>query len=136
MSNNNNTCSADGPMDNAVETRLDPDLLKMENQPSTTSNNPNSKIKDVWLNNFFSAMETLSVLIDDYNYVAMDTEFPGTVYIPPNTQNEFEYQMIKGNCDNLKLIQVGISLANEKGDFPKGKTLAWQFNLHFDEERE
>lgn len=82
-------------------------------------------IKDVWLGNFFTTMEKISGLIDEFNYISMDTEFPGTVYVPPNTQNEFEYQMIKGNCDNLKLIQVGISLANEKGEPPRGKTLAW-----------
>jgi hypothetical protein len=33
--------------------------------------------------------------------------------------------MIKANCDNLKLIQVGISLANQHGDLPPGKTFAW-----------
>lgn len=49
-------------------------------------------------------MEKIQSLIDDYNYVSMDTEYPGTVYVPPNTENEFEYQIIKGNCDNLKLI--------------------------------
>ena len=43
-------------------------------------------------------------LIDEYPYVAMDTEFPGTVYLPTNIDNEFEYNVIKANCDNLKLI--------------------------------
>lgn len=70
-------------------------------------------------------METISELIDEYNYIAMDTEFPGTIYIPTNTQHEFEYQIIKANCDNLKLIQVGISLANQDGELPRGKTVAW-----------
>jgi len=49
-------------------------------------------------------MDQIASLIDEYNYIAMDTEFPGSVYVPPNSDNEFEYQMIKGNCDNLKLI--------------------------------
>jgi hypothetical protein len=44
--------------------------------------------------------------------------------------------MIKANCDNLKLIQVGIALSNEHGKFPRGKTLAWQFNLEFEESKE
>jgi CCR4-NOT transcription complex subunit 7/8 len=70
-------------------------------------------------------MEQIAQLIDEFNYIAMDTEFPGSVYVPPNSDNEFEYQMIKGNCDNLKLIQVGISLSNEQGEHPKGKTLAY-----------
>lgn len=84
-----------------------------------------SLIRDVWINNFFTAMEHIGSLIDDYNYIGMDTEFPGTVYVPQNTENEFEYNMIKANCDNLKLIQVGISLANNKGESPTGKTIAW-----------
>ena len=48
-------------------------------------------MKDVWINNFFEAMDTISKLIDEFNYVAMDTEFPGTVYVPPNSENDFEY---------------------------------------------
>jgi len=56
------------------------------------------------------------------------------VYVPTNTESEFEYQMLKANCENLKLIQVGISLANQNGDTPS--TLAWQFNLQFDEHME
>lgn len=81
----------------------------------------------MWLDNFFEAMDQVSKLVDHFNYISMDTEYPGTVYVPSDTQNEFEYQMIKGNCDNLKLIQVGISLANDKGEFPilNGGTLAW-----------
>jgi CCR4-NOT transcription complex subunit 7/8 len=74
-------------------------------------------------------MDHISKLVDDYNYISMDTEYPGTVYVPTIVGAEFEYQMIKANCDNLKLIQVGIALSNEHGEFPRGKSLAWQFNL-------
>ena len=56
--------------------------------------------------------------------------------MPTNTENEFEYNMIKANCDNLKLIQVGISMSNTNGDNALGQTLAWQFNLYFDEAKE
>ena len=55
----------------------------------------------------------------------MDTEYPGTVYVPINSENEFEYNMIRANCDNLKLIQVGISLSNHKGESPNTQNLAW-----------
>lgn len=30
-----------------------------------------SLIRDVWMNNFFSAMEDIGNLIDEYNYIAM-----------------------------------------------------------------
>lgn len=49
-------------------------------------------------------MDSISKLVDDYNYISMDTEYPGTVYVPTNSENEFEYNMIRANCDNLKLI--------------------------------
>jgi CCR4-NOT transcription complex subunit 7/8 len=75
-------------------------------------------IKDVWITNFFSSMDSISKLVDEYNYISMDTEYPGTVYVPINTENEFEYNMIRANCDNLKLIQVGIALSNHKGESP------------------
>ena len=58
-------------------------------------------------------MDRISNLVHEFNYISMvskywltlkDTEYPGTVYVPTNTENEFEYNMIKANCDNLKLI--------------------------------
>ena len=70
-------------------------------------------------------MESIGGLVDEYNYISMDTEYPGTVYVPTNSENEFEYNMIRANCDNLKLIQVGISLSNQNGESPVGQNLAW-----------
>ena len=32
-------------------------------------------IKDVWLGNFFQAMEKISLLVDEYNYVSMVRQF-------------------------------------------------------------
>jgi CCR4-NOT transcription complex subunit 7/8 len=34
------------------------------------------------------------------------------------------------NVDLLKIIQIGITLANEKGELPE-ETTTWQFNFHF-----
>ena len=42
-----------------------------------------------------------------------------------------EYKMIKMNVDKLKVIQIGISLADEEGNVPKGVN-TWQFNFKFD----
>jgi len=44
---------------------------------------------------------------------------------------EFEYQMVKVNVDNLRLIQVGITLSDAAGRVPPG-VCSWQFNMHFD----
>ena len=41
------------------------------------------------------------------------------------------YKNIKNNVDNLKVIQVGITLSNEEGEFPEDIS-TWQFNFKFD----
>ncbi len=41
------------------------------------------------------------------------------------------YRNIKQNVDNLKMIQIGITLSNENGEMPE-ETSTWQFNLKFD----
>jgi CCR4-NOT transcription complex subunit 7/8 len=42
-----------------------------------------------------------------------------------------EYRTIKINTDKLKVIQVGLSFANEDGYLPE-KVTTWQFNFKFD----
>lgn len=76
-------------------------------------------------------MEAIAELLPTYNYISMDTEYPGTVYLPHEVTNEFEYHMVKVNVDNLKLIQVGITLSDANGNTPPGVS-SWQFNMHFD----
>ena len=50
------------------------------------------------------------------------------------TQN-FYYKYIRNNVNQLKLIQLGITLCNEKGETaPEGST--WQFNLRFNLEKD
>lgn len=39
--------------------------------------------------------------------------------------------MVKVNVDNLKLIQVGITLSDPNGAVPLG-VCSWQFNLYYD----
>jgi CCR4-NOT transcription complex subunit 7/8 len=90
-----------------------------------------SQIRDVFMDNFIPEIKTLSHLIEKYNYVAMDTEFPGIVYQSSVNTREAYYRTIKTNVDKLKLIQVGISIKDEFGNFPDG-VHTWQFNLKFD----
>ena len=67
----------------------------------------------------------------------MDTEFPGTVFHVENMTDDFYYKSLKKNVDKLKLIQLGITLTNEKGEYPKNHPYhTWQFNLEFDKDIE
>lgn len=83
-------------------------------------------------------------LAEQYNVVAVDTEFPGVIYDPKahqynihnhffynNPQEESSYLTIRMNVNELKLIQIGIALSDENGNLP-GDVCTWQFNLHFD----
>jgi CCR4-NOT transcription complex subunit 7/8 len=113
-----------------------------------------SRIRDVWAPNLDSEMRLIRSLVDRYPYVAMvrarppiphthpthalpqDTEFPGVVARPiPNsawrTSSDYHYQTMRCNVDLLKLIQIGITIADEDGNFPD-ETTTWQFNFHFD----
>lgn len=83
-------------------------------------------IREVYQSNFTTEMKSLSKMIKKYNYVGMDTEFPGT----PFSNNLNSYKSIKQNVDSLKLIQVGISVADKYGNRPE-ECGTWQFNLCF-----
>jgi CCR4-NOT transcription complex subunit 7/8 len=99
------------------------------------SDNPLDKtgIIEVYRENFKEELNNLSGLLEEYNYVGMDTEFPGTVYSIKNMTEDFYYKSLKTNVDNLKLIQLGITIMNEKGEYPKNYPYhTWQFNLEFD----
>jgi CCR4-NOT transcription complex subunit 7/8 len=90
-------------------------------------------IIEVYSHNFVQEIKTISTLIEEYNYIGMDTEFPGTVYCINNFTQDFYYKTLKLNVDSLKLIQLGITLTNSKGEYPKNYPYhTWQFNLEFD----
>ena len=94
-------------------------------------------IKEVYEDNFIQELGIISELIEEYNYIGMDTEFPGTVYNLKNITNDFYYKTLKINVDSLKLIQLGITITNEKGEYPKNIPYhTWQFNFEFDLEKD
>lgn len=39
--------------------------------------------------------------------------------------------LFRCNVDMLKMIQLGLSFANEKGELPEGGCCTWQFNFAF-----
>ena len=90
-------------------------------------------IKEVYIDNFEEELKKISLLIDRYSYISMDTEFPGIVYNNYKSINIGEsssYSNIKSNVDRLKVIQVGITLADENGEYPSDIS-TWQFNFDF-----
>ncbi|XP_007011965.2 probable CCR4-associated factor 1 homolog 7 [Herrania umbratica] len=92
-------------------------------------------IREVWEENLGSEIELIKNIVDEYPYIAMDTEFPGIVLRPiGNFKSSFEYnyQTLKANVDLLKLIQLGLTFSDDKGNLPTcgtDKFCVWQFNF-------
>ena len=99
------------------------------------SKNSELPITEVYEENFIEEIKKISFLLDKYNYIGMDTEFPGIVFPCENYSEGFYYKYIKSNVDKLKLIQLGITLYNSKGEIPEKKS-TWQFNLNFNYEKD
>ncbi|KAF9121930.1 CCR4-NOT transcription complex subunit 7 [Mortierella sp. 14UC] len=92
-----------------------------------------SIIREVWAENLDQEMTLLRGLVDHYPYLAMDTEFPGVVARPIGnfrTSADYHYQTLRCNVDLLKMIQLGITFADENGNVPKD-ACTWQFNFKF-----
>ncbi|KAL6121512.1 mRNA deadenylase subunit [Nucleospora cyclopteri] len=90
-------------------------------------------IKNVWEHNLHQEIANIRQIIKKYNYVAMDTEFPGVVAKPIGsfkTPSNFAYQQLRCNVDILNLIQLGISLSDGEGNRPE-PVHTWQFNFKF-----
>ena len=57
-----------------------------------TSTGEDLRVRDVWQDNLDSELEIIRDIVDDYPYIAMDTEFPGVVARPVgNFKNSGEY---------------------------------------------
>ena len=116
------------------QTTPDPSFPQKNENPKGSDNiSDKTGIIEVYNDNFIKELKILSGLVENYNYIGMDTEFPGTVYSIKNMCDDFYYKSLKTNVDNLKLIQLGITIMNEKGEYPKEYPYhTWQFNLEFD----
>ena len=123
----------DSPTDYSSQKTSPKSKIILNNVSSDLSNESNysSVIVEVYKDNFIQEMKNLAILINKYNYIGMDTEFPGTVYSLSTLTDDFYYKSLKLNVDSLKLIQLGITLSNEKGEYPTPHR-TWQFNFEFD----
>lgn len=90
-------------------------------------------IRDVWASNMEDEFKIIRQIVQKYNYVAMDTEFPGVVARPIGefrSTADYQYQLLRCNVDLLKIIQLGLTFLDENGKSPQGYT-TWQFNFKF-----
>lgn len=113
-------------------------------------------IRDVWNHNLEEEFKTIRNVVQKYQYIAMDTEFPGVVARPIGkinffslnlivlnfylmmflylgefrTSADYQYQLLRCNVDLLRIIQLGLTFLDESGNTPPGYT-TWQFNFKF-----
>lgn len=93
------------------------------------------EIRDVWNDNLDQEFALIREIVDEFNVVAMDTEFPGIVLKPLKeyeNRNDFNYQQLKFNVNVLKLIQLGLTFTDKDGNLPteeKVNKCIWQFNF-------
>lgn len=93
---------------------------------------PKQRICEVWSWNFdaeFGEFLAAAAACGDGGLVALDTEFPGFLRVEPQTAHrEVRYQALCENCNNLRPIQLGISVSSSSGLLFG----TWSFNLCFD----
>ncbi len=92
------------------------------------------RVREVWEDNLDEEMKLIREIVDDYPFLAMDTEFPGVVARPlGNFRNagEYHYQTLRLNVDMLKLIQLGLTFSDADGNLPRinNELCVWQFNF-------
>jgi len=90
-------------------------------------------IREVWADNLDEEMAYIREIVERYPWLAMDTEFPGTVARPIGSfrsRTESNYQNIRCNVDLLNIIQLGITFCDSDGILPPGCS-TWQFNFKF-----
>lgn len=101
------------------------------------------KVRCVLAHNLESEIGLLSSYVGRFQYVAMDTEFPGVIFRPLKhhqilTPSE-RYSILKLNVDSLNLIQIGLTLSDSEGNLPGSETekYIWEFNFKdFDIDRD
>ena len=109
--------------------------IKTQNSPINSQFQQSNRIVEVYSDNFIKEIKRIGDYLKSYPFIGMDTEFPGIVYPCPSYSQDFYYKFTKANVDKLKLIQIGITLTNDKGEYPP-LISTWQFNLKFDVEKD
>ena len=114
-------------------------IQNTNNSAQSNTSETTFPIKEVYASNFKEEIKNIKSIIDkgEFTYIGMDTEFPGIIYNLNNLNKDFYYKTMKLNVESTKLIQLGITLTNKNGEFPKNIPYhTWQFNLQVDIEND
>ncbi|KAL3699127.1 hypothetical protein R1sor_017149 [Riccia sorocarpa] len=93
------------------------------------------QIREVWGCNLEFEFRLIRSIVDEFPFVAMDTEYPGIVIKhteKTDKSSEARYQVMRANVNMLHLIQLGLTFSDENGNLPKcgtSKFCVWQFNF-------
>ncbi|KAK8916163.1 hypothetical protein KSP39_PZI022407 [Platanthera zijinensis] len=108
----------------------------MSNLDKIDSCDESVEIREVWVSNLEEEFALIRSIVDEYPYVAMDTEFPGIALRPVGAFRsvaDYNYQTLKTNVDLLKLIQLGLTFSDARGSLPSfgspARPCVWQFNF-------
>jgi len=102
--------------------------------PGPGASNEECGIREVWSHNMEEEFKSICQIIQRFPFVAMDTEFPGVVARPIGefkSTADYQYQLLRCNVDLLKIIQLGLTFLDEKGNIPEAGPSTWQFNFKF-----
>ncbi|KAH9359963.1 hypothetical protein HPB48_016960 [Haemaphysalis longicornis] len=78
-------------------------------------------IRNVWAFNLHEEPRNTGCIIKRYNYVAMDTEFPGVTsnfLTDCASRGEYDYHNLRCNVNMMKVIQIGFTFMDEAAKKP------------------
>jgi CCR4-NOT transcription complex subunit 7/8 len=87
---------------------------------------PDLQVRPVTAANYETELDCIGFLLARYPYVAIDTEYPGTVHRPRPPWMAAErdlspperYALVKANVDEIPVVQLGITLCDWFGNVP------------------
>ncbi|XP_020102638.1 probable CCR4-associated factor 1 homolog 7 [Ananas comosus] len=97
------------------------------------------EIREVWAENLEAEFAVIRSIVDEYPFIALDTEYPGVAFRVLSCRDSYQwrnYDNLAANVDVLHLIQVGLTFSDALGRLPcLPRPCLWQFNFReFDPE--
>ncbi|PPD76530.1 hypothetical protein GOBAR_DD26543 [Gossypium barbadense] len=81
-------------------------------------------VREVFVDNLEYEFMLIQSALNNYPFVSMDTEFPGTIFKPDKNivqlgNPKINYRFMKVNVDALKIIQLGLTLSDSEDRYDK-----------------